>query len=210
MKSSKEITKKKLPPEKAPKRKCPNPTNFSNSRSQIYLSYNHSELDKRINMKNADVDSKMEYNSSIEEIKEAKIKFQKSKEMLPQSSKVMMNLKQFFTDRRTEKTEFGPMRVQRTEKLEPKLLPIGNDSLIDTTKVSTERENSRKIKTKEISSNNKRIMLEIQKPPMDSKLKKTPIKNMNDKSRNRSRSEHPKELNKENAKVCIENKIGHH
>ena len=42
----------------------------------------------------------------------------------------------FMTERQTSKNEFGPVHVQRLEKLEPKILPINSDSIIDTSIVS--------------------------------------------------------------------------
>ena len=41
------------------------------------------------------------------------------------------DLKKFWTERQTPKGEFGPSHLQKLEKLQPKLLPVGNESLID-------------------------------------------------------------------------------
>ena len=44
----------------------------------------------------------------------------------------------FQTERQAPKGEFGPVHVQKLEKLEPKMLPANNESLIDSSLISND------------------------------------------------------------------------
>eukprot|EP00826_Nyctotherus_ovalis_P006300 TRINITY_DN11477_c0_g1_i6.p5 TRINITY_DN11477_c0_g1~~TRINITY_DN11477_c0_g1_i6.p5 ORF type:complete len:131 (-),score=19.57 TRINITY_DN11477_c0_g1_i6:1411-1803(-) len=102
-------------PSKASPEEPPKPTNFSNSRSQIYLTHNSGLCGKgrRKGIKGG-----------------VKVGLEESK------GKVCGGVRQ------PEKTAFGPLHIQQAGKLEPKRLPIGNESFIEAAIVSAVRESS--------------------------------------------------------------------
>eukprot|EP00826_Nyctotherus_ovalis_P040405 TRINITY_DN3985_c0_g4_i3.p1 TRINITY_DN3985_c0_g4~~TRINITY_DN3985_c0_g4_i3.p1 ORF type:complete len:214 (-),score=23.67 TRINITY_DN3985_c0_g4_i3:1312-1953(-) len=102
-------------------RNSPNPTNFSNKKSQGYLS-------------SPGIPSRNSANSSEELKHKASSSNERKKGILTE---------------RQPGDEFAAISIKRTKKLKPKLLPVVNESLIDTVLLMKDCENSKK---RELSS----------------------------------------------------------
>ena len=151
-------TKAKQPSSsKSHSKKSPNPTNFSNSRSNMYLTYNNSADFSAIKPSNGKIVSdlsKIGLPTPFAKPKAGPLELppedskaivhtpKRSPCILPQTAKAQgLNGKMFWTERQTPKAEFGPVHIQRMEKLEPKFLPISNESLIDLSIISNSAHN---------------------------------------------------------------------
>jgi hypothetical protein len=97
-------------------KKSPNPTNFSNYKSREYLSNGISKYSPSEDLKDKGL---------------GQVGLENGRE------------KGILTERQPG-SEFAPISTKRTKKLKPKILPIVNESLIDTILLMKECENSKK------------------------------------------------------------------
>ena len=116
---------------KLPAGEPPKPTNFSNTRSQIYLNGMsfRSRRQHRVQMKpKFDIEESKKISSKPQELTSA----QKT------------NDRSYHTESHSNRTAFGPLHIQRTRKLEPKFLPLGNDSFIEAAIASAVKDSTEK------------------------------------------------------------------
>lgn len=178
MKITNGVKPKQISGPKGWSKRSPNPTNFSNMRSHMYLTQTGGNL--MTNGKTSDTSNALLTATSnnanmcgityfsaempkthIEEAKTAKppiLSFDTSTpaathrtgpNIFPQTTKLRQpaNLdeenawkgetKAFWTERQTPRAEFCPIHLQKMEKLQPKQLPASNESLIDSSVIST-------------------------------------------------------------------------
>jgi len=166
MKSTNVAKSKHLSQYKTHNKKCPNPTNFSNSRTHQYLgASNYTSENENVapkpnmakhNGKIASDLSKLGLPTPFSKSKPGSIELpsEESKSIgsnqtpqkivgnFPQTTKAMAGIdKIFWTERPPAKGDFGPVRIHRLEKLQPKLLPISNESIIESALFASNADN---------------------------------------------------------------------
>jgi len=148
-------------------RKSPNPTNFSNHKSREYLSNGISK-----------------YNSP-EEVKNGK---------LEQVALGSERKKGILTERQPG-DEFVPISINRAKKLKPKILPIVNESLIDTILLMKECENPKKQETP-IHNPSSDVHSEAKAPPTVKKSASKPTSANTSRARSDQRKHSESKVNK--------------